>query len=201
MTGKFVVNYRSLAAAALIPFIAAGVQWLLWRPYFQPFIWFLFYPATFLSAWLSGRWGGVLSTLLSAALAVYIFAPPMFSFQLDNPATLFSAAVFIIMGFLFSYVFDAWKQANRRVDVLEQLHASEARYAELVQHANTAILRWRVDGTIVYCNEYAQTLFGYRADKISGQPVGVLVPPQESTGGDLSALVQDIVAHPERFES
>jgi K+-sensing histidine kinase KdpD len=80
MIGKSGVNYRSLAAAILIPLIAAGLQWLLW-PYIQPFIWFLFYPAVFISSWIGGRWGGVVAALLSIGLAVYIFALPMFGFK------------------------------------------------------------------------------------------------------------------------
>ena len=30
----------------------------------------------------------------------------------------------------------------------------------------TAIMRWRQDGTILFFNEYAETLFGWRADEI-----------------------------------
>ncbi|MEZ4600517.1 MAG: PAS domain S-box protein [Syntrophotaleaceae bacterium] len=79
------------------------------------------------------------------------------------------------------------------------LAESEARYRELVQNANSAILRWRSDGTLTFFNEYAQQLFGWSAEEALGRPVGIIVPDEETTGADLKGLVQDIVAHPERY--
>ncbi len=79
-----------------------------------------------------------------------------------------------------------------------ELRDSEGRYRELVQNANSAIIRWKSDGSIVFFNEYAQNFFGYRTDEVIGRHVGILVPEQDSTGGDLTGLVQDIVNHPER---
>jgi len=77
---------------------------------------------------------------------------------------------------------------------------SETRYRELVQEANSAILRWTRNGTITYFNECAERLFGYSAAEIAGRHVGLLVPDWESTGRDLSWLVADITANPERYE-
>lgn len=53
------------------------------------------------------------------------------------------------------------------------LREREARYRELVQNANSAILRWRRDGTIVFFNEFAQRFFGYDADEVMGKPVSI----------------------------
>lgn len=81
----------------------------------------------------------------------------------------------------------------------EQLRASEARYRELVESANSAIIHWSPTGTITFCNQFAQTLFGWRRDEIIGQHVGMLVPQTETSGADLSGLVAEIAAHPERY--
>jgi len=81
------------------------------------------------------------------------------------------------------------------------LRQGEERYGELVQNANSAIVRWRRDGIITFFNEYAQHTFGYSLEEALGRHVGMLVPDQESTGADLTGLVDDIVAHPERYES
>ena len=81
----------------------------------------------------------------------------------------------------------------------ETLRESESRYRELVQNANSAIIRWKSDGSIVFFNEYAQIFFGYSADEVIGKKVTMLVPERESTGADLTTLVQDIVNHPENY--
>ncbi len=48
--------------------------------------------------------------------------------------------------------------ARKRMETA--LQASERRYRELVESANSAIIRWSRDGTLTYFNEYAQRLFG-----------------------------------------
>ena len=80
----------------------------------------------------------------------------------------------------------------------ETLRLSEQRYRELVQNANSAIIRWTCDGTITFFNEYAQEFFGWRSEEAIGKHVGILVPEKESTGVDLTGLAQEIVEHPER---
>ncbi|MGC8490771.1 MAG: PAS domain S-box protein [Syntrophobacteraceae bacterium] len=78
------------------------------------------------------------------------------------------------------------------------LRAGEQKYRELVENANSAIIRYNSDGAITFFNEYAQNFFGYREEKIVGRHIGILVPDQDSTGADLTSLVQDIISHPER---
>jgi PAS domain S-box-containing protein len=72
-------------------------------------------------------------------------------------------------------------------------------YFEMVQSANSAIIRWKRDGTISFFNEYAQQVFGYSSEGIIGKHVGILLPATESSGTDLTGLVQDIVTYPERY--
>jgi PAS domain S-box-containing protein len=72
-------------------------------------------------------------------------------------------------------------------------------YVEMVRNANSAIIRWKKDGTLSYFNEFAQELFGYTSEEIIGKNVGILVPEIESSGADLTGLVQDIVTYPEHY--
>lgn len=93
----------------------------------------------------------------------------------------------------------AWQpppQDSRQI--YQALRKSEERYRELVEHANSIILRWDKNGTITFFNEYAQHFFGYTEDEIIGQHVvGTIVPASESTGRDLRPLMEHICHFPE----
>jgi PAS domain S-box-containing protein len=84
-------------------------------------------------------------------------------------------------------------------DAREAPRLSEAMYRELVENANSAILRWKSDGTLTFLNAYALDFFGYGAEEIVGRHVGVLVPETDSSGLDMRALVRDILEFPERY--
>jgi PAS domain S-box-containing protein len=83
----------------------------------------------------------------------------------------------------------------------EALRASEAKYRELVQNANSIILRWNRKGAVTFLNEFGQNFFGYSAEEIVGRHVvGTIVPETETGGRDLRPLMQEICANPSRFE-
>jgi PAS domain S-box-containing protein len=83
----------------------------------------------------------------------------------------------------------------------EALRASEQTYRELVDNANSIIIRWKPSGEITYLNRFALSFFGYSEDEIIGRSVDVLVPENDSSGLDLSRLVEHIVANPEFYAS
>jgi len=90
-----------------------------------------------------------------------------------------------------------WR-ARRRAEVA--LQESEQKYRELVEHANSIILRWTRDGRITFLNEFGQKFFGYPAAEILGRHVvGTIVPDSESTSRDLRTLLDQIGTHPEVF--
>ena len=92
------------------------------------------------------------------------------------------------------------KTLNKELSALnQQLRQGETRYRELVQNANSAILRWKSDGSVAFFNEYAQSFFGYSEKEILGKHVSILVPDVDSAGRDLHVMLRDIVAHPERY--
>jgi PAS domain S-box-containing protein len=83
----------------------------------------------------------------------------------------------------------------------EALHESERKYRELVEHANSIILRWTHDGRITFLNEFGLKFFGYSAEEIIGRDVvGTIVPPTEKAGRDLRQLMLQIRGDPEVFE-
>jgi light-regulated signal transduction histidine kinase (bacteriophytochrome) len=95
----------------------------------KPFAWLLFFPAVFFSAWISGLAGGVIATVISTALAWSAFIPPEGSFALENPLGLASIALFMGMGFLFSYTQERVKKANQKT--AEALAVAVERTAQL----------------------------------------------------------------------
>ncbi len=88
--------------------------------------------------------------------------------------------------------------ARRRVE--EALKTSEARYRELVENANSIILRLTSEGVITFFNEFAERFFGYTKGEILGRnAVGTIVPARDSSGRDMEALIKNIGQDPERY--
>lgn len=82
----------------------------------------------------------------------------------------------------------------------EAMQASERKYRELVQNANSIILRMDPQGEITFFNEYAQGFFGYTEAEILGRnTISTIVPATDTAGHDLAAMIAEIGKHPERF--
>ncbi len=129
------------------------------------------------------------------------------------PLTLFSRTgdqVHVILSV--SFVRDMDKQPReivltlRDVSALVQarreLEVSERKYRELVQNANSMIMRITPDHNITFFNEYAQAFFGYTEAEVIGRNViGTITPAVDSEGRDLRELLWGIAAHPEQHGS
>ncbi len=84
----------------------------------------------------------------------------------------------------------------------EALRENEEKYRELVQSANSIIMRTDADGNITFFNEFAEEFFGYSLEEIIGRnALGTILPKTDSEGHDLSALMRQIVERPEEFVS
>jgi len=77
---------------------------------------------------------------------------------------------------------------------------TEARYRELVENANSIIMRLTPDGKVAFFNEFAQGFFGYNEDEIRGRDVvGTIVPETESPAPNLRTVVRHIVGDPDGY--
>ena len=89
---------------------------------------------------------------------------------------------------------------SERKQAESQLRVSENRYRELVENANSIILRMDSKGTLSFFNEYAQRFFGFTAEEVLGKNVvGTIVPETDSDGTDLRAMMVELGRHPGRF--
>jgi PAS domain S-box-containing protein len=90
---------------------------------------------------------------------------------------------------------------ERLADTVEELGVSERQYREMVEYANSIMLRWTRDGRVSFLNEFGQRFFGYTAAEIVGRHVvGTIVPTTETTHRDLRPLMDQITADPKAFE-
>ncbi|MDD5643068.1 MAG: PAS domain S-box protein [Syntrophales bacterium] len=107
---------------------------------------------------------------------------------------LFTSAL-LLVGI--AWIAPLFRSIQRTKDALAQ---SEAKYRELVENANSIILRLDPQGRITFFNEFAQRFFGYPEKEILGREmVGLIVPPRDRQGRDLAAMVTDLVQNPERY--
>ena len=114
-----------LLLALLLPLATFAVQWALWDV-IRPYVWFLFYPTVFVAPLIGGLLGGVAATLLSALLVWYFFIPLQYSWVLENPASIFSIAIFVVMGGVFSLFHERLRQLGRLREQAGQLAFRQA---------------------------------------------------------------------------
>jgi formate hydrogenlyase transcriptional activator len=74
------------------------------------------------------------------------------------------------------------------------------KFKELVENANSIIIRMEHNGRITFFNKYAQKFFGYEQDEILGEDIKILVPHFESQGRNLDELMDQILKSPDDFE-
>ncbi len=171
----------------MLPVVTAFIlQWTLW-PTVLPSAWFIFYPAVFFSSSIGGLRAGLLATAISTVLNLYFFLPPEYSWEVARSGDVFSSAIFISMGILFSLFHDHLRKANQRaVEALavikaandqlearirkstaelaqttESLQTSERRFRELVEALPAAIYTTDANGRITFFNHAAVKLWGY----------------------------------------
>lgn len=106
----------------------------------------------------------------------------------------FSIIIAVILVVLFAISWHKFVQARGA------LKKSEENYRELVEGANSIILRMDVKGNVTFFNEFAQKFFGYKESEILGRNVvGTIVPLADTSGRDLQMMINDIMVRPERY--
>jgi PAS domain S-box-containing protein len=95
----------------------------------------------------------------------------------------------------------ALREVAERKEAEDALRESERKYRELVEHANSIILRWNRDADITFINEFGLRFFGYEEHELLGRNVmETIVPHTETSGRDLRPLMENITEDPLSFE-
>ena len=80
------------------------------------------------------------------------------------------------------------------------LSESEKKYRELVESANSIIMRVDTSGNITFFNKFAEDFFGYRQAEIIGRNVvGTIVPVMDSEGREMRNMVECIGKNPDAY--
>jgi PAS domain S-box-containing protein len=89
---------------------------------------------------------------------------------------------------------------TERKKATKKLKENEEKYRELVENANSIIIRLDKKGSILFFNEFAETFFGFREEEVKEKNiVGTIVPRSESYGRDLQELMNKIIKDPESY--
>jgi PAS domain S-box-containing protein len=106
----------------------------------------------------------------------------------------------ILLG-LVLWIWKLGREISKRKRVEAALVENERKYRELVENANSIILRWGRDGRIIFLNEFGQRFFGYtEAEIVRRHVIGTIVPETENGGRSLNTLMEEICADPAAFE-
>lgn len=127
----------TLALPAIAPFGTLIIQTILWD-YFDPFVWFLFYPTVFFMAWIGGMRGALISSVVSAFIVLWFFIPPAYSFEKTNIASYLSVLVFIFLGYAFGLIQQKLKNANLELlkfnDKLKEMDRLKTEFFSNISH-------------------------------------------------------------------
>ncbi len=112
-----------------------------------------------------------------------------------------------VFGYLFSSVLiltgfvKLIPATSELIRTQRELKEKESLYRFMVHEINSVILRWDLDGRIIYMNDFGLRLFGYTFEELRGRHVvGTIVPKLDSEGRDLSLLIADLIRHPENYD-
>ena len=87
------------------------------------------------------------------------------------------------------------------VRIRDLLRKSEVRYQDLLDSANSIVLRVDPAGTIRFINTVGATFFGFTPEELIGKNlIGAIVPRRSHSGRDLEGMIRDVMKNPEEYE-
>jgi two-component system, NarL family, sensor kinase len=92
------------------------------------------------------------------------------------------------------------QEINDRERTEDALRRSEANYRNLLQTANSVIIRYDTQGRIHYINDYGVKLLGYEEHQILERTLfETIIPEVELSGRDVRPMVHDLLRNPQAY--
>lgn len=135
-----------------------------------PFI--LYFPTVVVCAWFGGLWPGVLSTILSALIAWYLFFLPQYSFAVSDPTASTQVIIFMLAGLLISMLAESLHRARRKTEESEAKAREQGeRLRVTLESIGDAVITTDAKGRITFINHVAESLTGWTQDEAEGKPL------------------------------
>ena len=101
-----------------------------------------------------------------------------------------------------SSFFAVISDVERRERAEEELHISEIRYRELVESANSIILRFDASFNITFLNKFGRDFFGCEQQDIAGKKLmDIIAPTAKSSGRYVKSIIEDIFRNPQKYKT
>jgi PAS domain S-box-containing protein len=101
-----------------------------------------------------------------------------------------------------SAFFSVISDVERRERAEEELHICEIRYRDLVESANSIILRFDASFNITFMNKYGREIFGCEQTDLTGRKLmDVIAPTAESSGRYVKSIIEGIFRNPQKYRT
>jgi len=97
---------------------------------------------------------------------------------------------FLVFGLLAGWTI--WIVYHFRIQLTDQLSDTESRYRNIIENSADAILTIGPDNRIQSWNRGAERLFGWTANEVIGEPIGIMIPSKLLQSGELLCLAYGI---------
>jgi PAS domain S-box-containing protein len=184
-----------------VPFFFVGLallaRWLLEPALHDKLPYSFFYAAIVLTAWNAGVWESLVAVALGWLAAEWFFVEPRGSLFSTRPEALLGDGLYIFTGLAIVWFMKSEQAARQRAltsavegrKLREELEAEKAHHSEkhatqdmlvhIVETCQDAIFSLATDGMIMTWNAATEKLLGFSAQEALGQPLALIVPPEE----------------------